>query len=157
MRTFPRQKTILDIDREARETAANGFANIAIGVALVFVIVLLVFLFFMAITPPAESASLTASWYSVESCFKEGSSGTMANGRKLNDAKRTAASWDYPFGTVLKVRNLRNGKVVRVEVTDRGPSRRLYRRGRVIDLSMAAFKTVADMREGIIPVTIEED
>ena len=99
--------------------------------------------------------SITASWYSVESCRREGTSGIMANGRKLKDETYVAASWDYEFGTMLKVTNLENGKMVWVEVCDRGPSRKLYRQGRVLDLSMAAFSAIADLKEGVIPISIE--
>lgn len=107
-------------------------------------------------SPFIYGQELTASWYSVESCKREGTSGIMANGKVLNDQNYTAASWDYRFGTILKVTNLNNGKVVRVQITDRGPSKRLYRSGRVLDLSVAAFKAIADLRSGIIPVKIEE-
>ena len=101
-----------------------------------------------------HARELTASWYSVESCKREGTSGIMANGRKLNDNAYTVASWDHSFGTILEVTNLLNGKVVRCEVTDRGPARKLYKNGRVLDLSMAAFKAIADLRTGVIPVQI---
>lgn len=102
-----------------------------------------------------QSNSLTASWYSVESCRREGTSGIMANGEKLNDSAYTAASWDYSFGTLVEVKNLENGKMVRVKITDRGPSRRLYRQGRVIDLSRAAFSAIAVLRRGVVPVSIK--
>ena len=42
-------------------------------------------------------ATGTASYYTVASCAREGTSGIMANGRRLNDEKLTAASWFYPF------------------------------------------------------------
>jgi len=97
-----------------------------------------------------------ASWYSVASCRREGTSGIMANGRRLNDGDLTCASWDYSFGTVLRVTNCANQKSVRVVVTDRGPARRLYRRGRIIDLSKAAFDRIANLKEGIISVEVEK-
>lgn len=103
----------------------------------------------------AETA-LTASWYSVESCEREGTSGIMANGRKLNDEELTCASWDFRFGTKLKITNERNGKSVIVTVTDRGPTKRLYRQGRIVDLSKRAFSQIADLKQGIISVTVEE-
>ena len=97
-----------------------------------------------------------ASWYSVESCRREGTSGIMANGEVFNDENFTCASWDYPFGTVLLVINTSTNNTVRVCVTDRGPNRRLYKKGRKIDLSKRAFSEIADLKQGVILVKIEE-
>lgn len=80
----------------------------------------------------------------------------MANGRKLDDEKLTAASWDYPFGTKLKITNLKNQRSIVVSVSDRGPAKRLYRNGRIVDLSKAAFQSIGLLREGIIEVRIEK-
>lgn len=102
-----------------------------------------------------SAEEITASWYSIESCKREGTSGIMANGEVLNDENFTCASWDYKFKTKLLVRNLSNGKSVIVEVTDRGPAKRLYKKGRVIDLSKGAFSQIASLKRGIIPVEIE--
>ena len=104
----------------------------------------------------------TASWYSVASTIKEGTGqgkGVMANGRILDDKKCTAAYWGVAFGTRLKVSRLdKKGKAVssvEVVVTDRGPSRRLVRAGRIIDLSAAAFRELAPLSAGIIKVKVE--
>jgi rare lipoprotein A len=100
-------------------------------------------------------AEETASYYTLKSCLREGTSGVMANGKKLNDKEDTCASWDYPFKTLLRVTNLNNGKAVYVKVTDRGPAKRLYRKGRVIDLSLNAYKQIASLKTGVIPVNID--
>ncbi len=102
----------------------------------------------------ARAEGLTTSYYTVESCLKESGQYTMANGRLLDDSKKTCASWDYKFGTVLLITNTRNGKSVEVTVTDRGPNKYLYRQGRVLDLSLAAFSAIADTEQGIITVTV---
>ena len=115
-------------------------------------VILFTLLFYSVVL--CHGACLTASWYSVESCRREGTSGVMANGRKLDDSKFTAASWDYKFNTKLKVKNIRNGKWVMVRVTDRGPAKRLYRQGRVIDLSRAAFHAIESLKKGIVEVEI---
>lgn len=96
-----------------------------------------------------------ASWYSLESCKREGTTGIMANGKELRDDLFTCASWDWPFNTRLLVRNLANGKEVIVIVSDRGPAKRLYNKGRIIDLSKASFSKIANLKEGIIKVKIE--
>lgn len=96
-----------------------------------------------------------ASWYSVTSCMKESGQCIMANGRRLKDEEYTCASWDYPLGTTLRITNVGNEKVVQVVVTDRGPNRRLYKSGRTVDLSKAAFNAIADCNEGIIAIKKE--
>ncbi len=103
----------------------------------------------------ATAETLTASWYSVDSCRREGTSGIMANGKEFKDEGLTCASWDYIFGTKLRIHNLRNNNSVVVAVTDRGPAKRLYRMGRVIDLSRAAFDRIADLSEGVVEILIE--
>ncbi|MBS1494561.1 MAG: septal ring lytic transglycosylase RlpA family protein [Bacteroidetes bacterium] len=63
-----------------------------------------------------------------------------ASGERFDTYEMTAAHKTLPFGTVLKVTNLSNGKTILVTVNDRGP----YVRGRIIDLSKAA-KDALDM------------
>lgn len=102
----------------------------------------------------AEAFTTEASYYTTESCLREGTSGVMANGRALDDEKCTAASWDYRFGTKLRVRNIRNDREVVVTVTDKGPAKRLYRQGRKIDLSKAAMEAIGGIRQGIVTVEV---
>lgn len=64
----------------------------------------------------------------------------------------TAAHRTLPFGTKVKVTNLSSGKSVIVVINDRGP----FIRGRVIDLSTAAFKRIGDLRKGIIRVKLQK-
>lgn len=108
----------------------------------------------------AEVRQGTASWYSRASCRVEGSSGVMANGQALDDAAFTVASWDYPFGTTLRICRRIHGQdrqlgCVDVRVTDRGPAKRLYRQGRLVDLSRTAFMALGPLSTGVIPVTIQ--
>ncbi|MFN3664666.1 MAG: septal ring lytic transglycosylase RlpA family protein, partial [Sediminibacterium sp.] len=44
-----------------------------------------------------------------------------ANGEIFNKNKLTAAHKTIPFGTVVKVKNLSNGKTIKVRINDRGP------------------------------------
>lgn len=121
-----------------------------------FIIMVIIFILFAIILVKLAGAEeLTASWYSVESCLREGTSGIMANGRRLNDEDFTCAIWDYPFGSLLKVTNLVNKRYIVVLVTDRGPAKRLVKKGRVIDLSKKAFAVLAPLSQGVIPVKIE--
>lgn len=93
-----------------------------------------------------------ASWYSE---FSPGIRPTTANMEKFDDGKMTCAMWDIPFDTLLEVTNVTNGKKVVVRVNDRGPAKRLYRKGRIIDLTMAAFKEIEDLEQGLAKVRVK--
>jgi rare lipoprotein A len=99
-------------------------------------------------------ATGTASYYTVASCLREGTSGVMANGRRLNDEKYTCASWDYRFGTRLEVSRLGSKRKTVVVVTDRGPAKHLYHKGRIIDLSYAAMRALNGIKRGVILVEV---
>lgn len=93
----------------------------------------------------------TASWYSERD---RGIRPTTANREKFDDGKITAAMWGVPFGTLVKVTNTASGKFVVVRVNDRGPARRLVRKGRIIDLTKEAFSRIAPLRKGLVSVEI---
>jgi rare lipoprotein A len=65
--------------------------------------------------------------------------------------KLTAAHRTLPFGTVVQVTNLNNGKSTVVRITDRGP----FVEGRVIDLSLAAAREIESVGPGVVPVRLE--
>ena len=73
-----------------------------------------------------------------------------ASGEPFNQFAKTAAHKRLPFGSLVQVTNLRNGKNIVVKINDRGP----FVRGRIIDLSKSAFSAIANLREGVIPVSI---
>lgn len=87
-----------------------------------------------------------ASWYSETDPFINKHT---ANGEVFDDSKMTCASWDYAFGTLLEVTNVRNGKSVVCRVNDRGPAKRL---NRMVDLSKAAFIKIENPRKGLTRV-----
>lgn len=74
-----------------------------------------------------------------------------ASGERYSHAKLTAAHRSLPFGSQVKVTNLRNGKSTLVSINERGP----FVKGRIIDLSQAAFKRLAPLSAGVISVRIE--
>ena len=74
-----------------------------------------------------------------------------ANGEIFNENSLTAAHKTLPFGTRVKVTNLDNGKSVVVRINNRGP----YSKGRVIDLSKAAFAKIANTSKGVTKVKLE--
>ena len=75
---------------------------------------------------------------------------TTANGEKYKHNKLTAAHKTLPFGTMVKVKNLENGKEVVVRVNDRGP----FVTGRIIDLSKSAAEKLDFVQKGIVRVEI---
>ncbi|PYU36602.1 MAG: septal ring lytic transglycosylase RlpA family lipoprotein [Acidobacteria bacterium] len=87
-----------------------------------------------------------ASWYGIQHQGRP-----MANGKKFDRRKLTAAYWYVPLGTVLHVVNLENGRSVTVTVTDRGPNLRLHR---VLDLSEAAARKLGYVEKGLTPVFV---
>jgi peptidoglycan lytic transglycosylase len=87
-----------------------------------------------------------ASWYGQQHQGLK-----MANGKRFDRRKLTAASWYVPLGTVLRIVNLENGKSVTVTVTDRGPNLRLHR---IVDLSEAAARQLGYIEKGLTPVFV---
>lgn len=76
---------------------------------------------------------------------------TTANGEKYRHKHLTAAHKTLPFGTKLRVTNLKNNKTVEVRVNDRGP----FVTGRVIDLSKSAAQKIDMINDGVANVKVE--
>jgi len=77
---------------------------------------------------------------------------TTASGETFQTSSLpTAAHKTLPFGTIVKVTNLTNGKTVVVRINDRGP----YVNGAIIDLSTAAFKEIDSLSTGVVPAEVE--
>lgn len=74
-----------------------------------------------------------------------------ASGEKYNKKSFTAAHRTLPFGTKVRVTNVKNGKSVDVTINDRGP----FKAGRVIDLSRAAAEKIGLIQDGVAQVTVE--
>ena len=74
-----------------------------------------------------------------------------ANGEIFRNRKKTAAHKTLPFGTKVKVTNLRNGRSVKVRINDRGP----FVAGRQIDLSKKAARKIGMIQEGVGQVKLE--
>jgi rare lipoprotein A len=75
--------------------------------------------------------------------------GRTASGQKPGTL--TAAHRTLPFGTRLKVTNLRNNKSTLVIVSDRGP----FIPSRILDVSRAAAETLGFKDKGVGEVRIE--
>lgn len=87
-----------------------------------------------------------ASWYGEPFHHERTSSGEIYDMYEMTAAHKT-----LPLPSVVKVRNLENGREVVVKVNDRGP----FHDGRVIDLSYAAAKKLGMANQGTASVRVE--
>lgn len=83
-----------------------------------------------------------ASWYKLR--------GKTASGEQADPGGLTAAHRVLPFGTMVTVTNLANGRSVTVRINDRGP----FAKGRVIDVTQAAAQKLGFIQKGIAHVKI---
>ena len=74
-----------------------------------------------------------------------------ASGRRFDENELTAAHRTLPFGSLVKVTDLRNKRSVVVTITDRG----VLFPERVIDLSFAAAKELQMVKMGVDQVRLE--
>jgi len=74
-----------------------------------------------------------------------------ASGERFNNYLMTAAHKSLPFGTTVIVTNINNAKAVKVTINDRGP----YVKGRIIDLTQAAFSKIENLDKGLAEVNIK--
>lgn len=87
-----------------------------------------------------------ASYYADKFHGRKTSSGEVYDMHEFTAAHRT-----LPFGSVVRVTNLENGKVAVVRINDRGP----WKRERVIDMSLAAAKKLGLIGPGSARVRLE--
>lgn len=101
-------------------------------------------LMFSGVETPAAANTQTgiASWYEMGH--------TTANGEAYNPDGLTAAHRTLPFGTVVQVKNLRNGRTVRLRINDRGP----FVGGRIIDVSRGGARQLGLMGSGTARVRV---
>lgn len=98
------------------------------------------------VAPARQMLASKASWYGPGFYGRRTANGEIYTGKSLTAAHKT-----LPFGTRVKVTNLRNGRSVVVRVNDDGP----HIPGRVIDLSHAAASRIGLIQMGVAPVKLE--
>lgn len=74
-----------------------------------------------------------------------------STGEAYNKNAYTAASKEFPVGTVLRVTNVANNLVTQVRINDCGPNHP----DRIIDLSRAAAEQIGLLRAGVAMVSLE--
>lgn len=98
------------------------------------------------ISTPSPAVTGIASWYG-----QDFHGNRTANGEVYDMNGLTAAHRVLPMGTRVKVTNLLNNKSVLVRINDRGPAIR----GRLIDVSKAAARSIGMVGLGLAPVRLE--
>ncbi|MCR5605406.1 MAG: septal ring lytic transglycosylase RlpA family protein, partial [Treponema sp.] len=111
-----------------------------------FVFIAILSLFSAAFAEDLYKSDVEASFYA-----EKFDGHTTASGEVYNMNDFTAAHKVLPFGTVVKVTNLANGKSVDVRINDRGP----FIKGREIDVSKAAAVSLGMMMDGTARVSIQ--
>ena len=95
--------------------------------------------------PSTQNMEGMASWYGGEFQGR-----LTANGEVFDTYQFTAAHRTLPFGTIVRVTRLDNGREVDVRINDRGP----FVEGRVIDLSLAAAQVLEMTGVGVARVRL---
>jgi rare lipoprotein A len=80
---------------------------------------------------------------------------TSASGERFDQRKLVAAHRSLPFGSVVRVTNVENGRSVTVRIIDRGPYGKNYREGTIIDVSRAAAGRLRMLHDGQVRARME--
>lgn len=86
-----------------------------------------------------------ASWYGPRFHGRR-----TANGERYDMNELTAAHPSLPFGSIVQVQNVHNGRSVVVRINDRGP----FAKKRIIDLSFAAAREIGMILPGTTQVEL---
>ncbi len=96
------------------------------------------------VTPEFSQGMVMATW---SSWYGPGFHGQKtASGEVFNMYDISTAHPSLPLGTILRIRNPANGRVIKAEVTDRGP----YFEDRGLDLSYQAAVELRFVEEGVV-------
>lgn len=122
---------------------------------------LLIGLFCALIAPVGDVCATDglATYYTVKSCQKEGTSGVYtASGERYNENAMTCALRTRSWGRKWFVYGHETGKSVIVRNNDYGPGEtQYYEQGHIIDLTPRAFKEVCgDLKLGKCKVSVQE-
>ena len=78
-----------------------------------------------------------------------------ASGIRFDMNAMVAAHPSYPFGTLLRVTNVENGRSTNVRIVDRGPTPQRQADGILIDVSRRAAEVLAFVKQGHARVRLE--
>ena len=97
-----------------------------------------------------ETEQGKATWYGKGFDGKK-----TASGVKFNSDHPVAAHPEWPFGTEVRVTNLNNDKAIKVRIVDRGPSKKVRKKGVLIDVSHGVAKVLGFVDKGVTKVKLE--
>jgi rare lipoprotein A len=100
---------------------------------------------------PAVSSPLLIAQVGQASYYGLEGGRVTANGEAYNPSSYTAAHRTLPFGTQVRVTNVRNNRSVVVRINNRGP----FIGGRIIDLSTGAARAIGLTSSGVGPVRLD--
>jgi rare lipoprotein A len=106
--------------------------------------------------PPVVSSRIVETHEGLASFYGRGFDGKRtASGARFDMHAMVAAHPTYPFGTLVRVTNLKNTRSVVVRIMDRGPARRARAAGVIIDVSHGAAEKLGFIREGRTRVRLD--
>ena len=94
-----------------------------------------------AAAPAADASEGKLAWYGRKFAGRK-----TASGQRFNPEAMTMAHKTLPFGTQVRVTNLKNQRSVVLRVNDRGPTQA----DRIGDVSQAAAQRLGMVRKGVI-------
>jgi rare lipoprotein A len=104
----------------------------------------------------ATTAGILEAREGLASYYGPGFDGKVtASGTRFDMKSMVAAHPSYPFGTVVRVTNMTNGRAVELRVVDRGPARGPQADGVIIDVSYGAASALNFLRAGRTRVRID--
>lgn len=104
--------------------------------------------------PASEAASFAPGWHQqgrISYYGRRFDSRPTASGERFDPDAMTMAHPTLPLGSIVRVKNLRNGRSVELRVNDRGP----YEKGRIADVSRAAARKLGMLKHGVARARIE--
>jgi rare lipoprotein A len=97
----------------------------------------------------SSSSYAAEGYYGTSSWYKKGK--ITSQGKKFNPNKYSVAHRTFPFGTMLRLTNVKNGKTIDAIVNDRGP----FVRTKELDVSSSAAQALGFFHSGTAKLLIE--
>jgi len=108
------------------------------------------------VSPSGSAAKILETREGLASYYgKEFHGRKTASGVRFDMNAMVAAHPTYPFGTLLRVTNLANGRSTTVRIVDRGPAPQLQAGGIIIDLSLKAAEVLGFTQQGRARVRLD--
>ena len=106
----------------------------------------------MPTSPVTAGTSTAAGESGLAAVYSDKLSGHVtASGKKYSPTQLTAAHKTLPFGTSVRVTNIKNGKSVELRITDRGPRQA----NRILDITPRAARLLGIPKMGMAEVKLE--